>query len=90
MEETIKEADKNAVSLVRTNSHCRGGMVVHAKEISMIASIFLSLSHCALGVFATGKRVNHSDQYGLEILGNLQSLHFHRTEKVIKLAKKVK
>ena len=90
MDEPIKEADKNAVSLVHTNSHCRGGMVVHAKEISMIASIFLSLSHCALGIFGTGKRVNRSDEYGLEIPANLQSLHFYRTEKVIKLAKKVK
>ena len=61
-----------------------------ATEISMIASVFLSLSHCALGIFATGKKVNHRDEYGLEIPTNLQSLHFHGTEKAVKLAKKVK
>ena len=54
----------------------------------MIVSIFLFLSHCALGIFATGKHVNHIDEYGLEIPTNLQSLHF-LTEKAIKLAKKV-
>ena len=56
----------------------------------MIASIFLSLPHCALGIFATGKYVNHRDEFGLEIPTNLKSLHIHGTEKVIKLAKKVK
>ena len=61
-----------------------------ATEISMIVSIFLSLSHCALGIFTTGKHVNHRDENGLEIPTNLQSLHFHGTEKAIKLAKKVK
>ena len=50
----------------------------------------LSLSHCALGIFTTGKHVNHRDEYGLEIPSNLQCLHFHGTEKAIKLAKKVK
>ena len=56
----------------------------------MIVSIFLSLSHCALVIFAIGKHDNHSDEYGLEIPTNLQSLHFHGSEKAIKLAKKVK
>ena len=56
----------------------------------MIVSIFLSLSYIALSIFAAGKHVNHSDEYGLEIPTNLQSLHFHGTEKAVKLAKKVK
>ena len=56
----------------------------------MIVSIFLSLSHCALGIFATRNHVNHRDEYGLELPKNLQSLHFHGTAKAIKLAKKVK
>ena len=56
----------------------------------MIASIFLFLSHCALGIFANRKHVNHRDEYGLEIPRNLQFLHFHGTKKTIKLAKKVK
>ena len=56
----------------------------------MIVSIFLSLCYCTLGIFATGKHINHSDEYGLDISTNLQSLHFHGTEKAIKLAKKSK
>ena len=51
---------------------------------------FLSLSHCTLGIFATGKHVNYKDEYGLEIPTNLQSLHFHGVGKGIKLAKKIK
>ena len=33
----------------------------------MTASIFLSLPHRALGIFATVKQVKHRDEYGLEI-----------------------
>ena len=54
----------------------------------MVVSIFLSLSHRLLDIFATGKHVNHRDKYGLETATNLQSLHFHGPEKAIKLAKK--
>ena len=61
-----------------------------ATEISVIVSIFLSLSHCSLVIFATGKHVNHRDEYGLAIPTNLQSLHFYGTEKTITLSKKVK
>ena len=50
-----------------------------------MVSIFLSLFHCALGIFATGKHVNHRDEYGLEIPTNLQSLHFLGTEKAKKV-----
>ena len=55
-------------------------------EISMIESIFLYLSHRALGILAARKHVNHRDEYGLEFPTNLQSLYFNGTE----LAKKVK
>ena len=54
----------------------------------MIVSIFLSLSHCALDIFATAKHVDDRDEYELEAPTNLQSLHFHGPEKAIKLAKK--
>ena len=50
--------------------------------------MFLSLSNCALDIFATGKHVNHRDEYRLEIPTNLQSLHFHGPENAIKLAQK--
>ena len=53
----------------------------------MIVPIFLSLPHYALNIFATGKHVNHRDEYGLVIPKNLQSLDFRWPEKAIKLAK---
>ena len=56
----------------------------------MIASIFLSLSHRTLGIFATVKQVKHRDEYGMEIPKNLQFLHIYGTEKAIKLPKRVK
>ena len=62
----------------------------YVTEISMIISIFLFLSHYALGIFATGKQVNHKVEYRLETPANLQYLHFHGTQQAIKLAKKVK
>ena len=51
----------------------------------MIASMFPSLPHFALNVFATVKHFNHGSEYGLEIPANL---HFYGPEKAIKLAKK--
>ena len=51
----------------------------------MFVSMFLSLPHCALEIFATGKCVNHGDEYGLEITENF---HFYGPEKAINLAKK--
>ena len=51
----------------------------------MIKSMFLSLSRCTLDIFATGKRVNHGGEYGLEIPANFS---FYGPEKAIKLAKK--
>ena len=51
----------------------------------MIVSMFLSLPHCALDIFATGKRVNHGGQYGLEIQANF---HFYVPQNTIKLVKK--
>ena len=49
----------------------------------MIVSMLLHLPHCALDIFATGKRVNR--EYGLEITANID---FYGLEKAIKLAKK--
>ena len=34
MKEPINEVDKNVVSLVRTNSHCKGEVVVHVQQKS--------------------------------------------------------
>ena len=46
----------------------------------MIVCMFLSLPHCALDIFATGKHINHGGEYGLEIPANF---HFYGTEKAI-------
>ena len=67
MKKPTNEVDKSGVSVVFANSHCKEEVVWQcATEISMIASIFLSLSHCPLDTFATGKHVNHGGKYGLE------------------------
>ena len=52
--------------------------------------ISISLSHCAFGIFATIKHIRQRDKCGLEIPTDVQSPHFHGTEKAIKLAKKIK
>ena len=85
MKKPTNEEDKGAVSVVLTNSRCKKGAWPCTTETSMIASIFLSLSHCALDIFATGENVKQRGEYGLEIPTDF---HFHGPEKVIKLAKK--
>ena len=50
----------------------------------MITSMFLSLLHRALDIFATGKRVKQTE-YGLEIPDNFL---FYEPKKAIKLDKK--
>ena len=67
MKEPTNELDKNAVSIVCTNSHCKEEVVGQVQQKSMIVSIFLYLSHCAWDIFATGKHVNHGGEYGREI-----------------------
>ena len=47
--------------------------------------IHVCLPHCTMDIFATGKRVNHEGEYGLEIPVNF---HFYEPERSIELAKK--
>ena len=77
VKEATRKVDKNADAMVCANSHCK-------EEISMIVSMFLFLFYYALYIFATGKRVNHGGDYGLEIPANF---YFHESKKAIKLAK---
>ena len=84
VKEPTNKVEKNAVAVVRTNSHCEKDGWHCATEISMIVSMFLSLLHCALDVFATGKLVNHGGACGLEIPAIFL---FYAPEKIIKLAK---
>ena len=51
----------------------------------MIVSMFLSLPHCALGSFATGKWVNYAGEFWPEILASSYS---YGPEKAMKLTKK--
>ena len=70
VKEPTNGIDKNAVSVVRT-TYCKEEMVGHVEQnISMIVSMFLSLPHCALHIFANRKRVNHEGEYRLEIPKN--------------------
>ena len=48
-------------------------------------SMFVSLPHSTLDIFATEKRFNHGGAYGLKIPANL---HFCGSEKAVKLPKK--
>ena len=48
----------------------------------MIACMFLFLPHCALDIFANGKRVNNGGEFGLEILA---IFHFYGPKKAIKM-----
>ena len=47
-------------------------LTIYNISISIFVSIFLSLSHCALDIFASGEHVNYRDEYGLEISANLK------------------
>ena len=86
VKEPTNKVDKNAVAVVHTNFHCKE-VVGHVQQnIFMIASLFLSLSHCALYIFANGKSINHGGEYGLEIP---EKFNFSGPEKTIKMAKKI-
>ena len=85
MKESTNEVDKNTVAVVRTNSGCKEEVVGHVQQnMSMIESMFLSLFHCALDIFAIGKLINRRGEYGLEIPVNF---HFNGPGKVIKPVK---
>ena len=51
----------------------------------MTVCMSLSLLHCTLDIFVTGKRVTHGGEYGLEIPA---TFHFYALEKAIELSKK--
>ena len=66
--------DKNAVSVICANSYCKEDVVdVQYNNISMIGSMFLSLSHCALDIFAIEKYVDHGGKYKLEMRANFNN-----------------
>ena len=57
--EPTNEMDKAAVAAVRINSYNDQVVVGHVpKNMSKIVYMFLSLPHCALDIFVTGKRIS--------------------------------
>ena len=76
---------KNAAAVFCTNSHCIDEVVGHVKQkMFMIVSMFLSLPHCTLDIFAPVKGVNCGSEYGLEVP---EKFHFYGPEKTINLDK---
>ena len=77
-----QQVDENAVAVVRTNSFCKEEVFGHVQQnISTIASMFLSLLHCAFDLLKIVKRVDHGGEYGLKIPANF---HSYGPGKVIK------
>ena len=73
--------DKTNVAVIRINSYNEEVMVGHvSNNMSKIVFIFLSVPHCALDIFVTGKRINRGATYRLEILANSD---FYGPEKAI-------
>ena len=84
MKEPTNKVEKNAFAVVRTNSHCEEEMVRAGQQKSpRLHLCFYLLLRCTLDVFATGKRVNHGGEYGLEIPANFL---FYIPQKANKLA----
>ena len=79
--ETLNEMDKTAVAVTRINSYSEEVVVGHVSK-NMFKTVFmlLSLPHCALAIFLTGKRINRGGGYGLEIPANV---YFYDPKKAI-------
>ena len=55
--EPTKVMDKTVVAVIRINSYSEEVVVGHVpKNMSKIVFMFISLPHCALDIFVTGKR----------------------------------
>ena len=60
--------DKTTVAVICMNSYSEELLVEYMlKNMSKIVFMFLSLPHCALDIFVTGKRINRGGGYELEI-----------------------
>ena len=75
--------DKNAVSLVHTNSHCKEEAVVHVQQkFPLLHPYFYP---CPIVLWTSLQLENTSTT---EMNTDWKSLHFHGPDKDIKLAKK--
>ena len=60
--------DKTAVAMIRISSFSEERVVGHVlKNMSKIVFMFLSLSHCDLDIFVTGKNIDRRCECRLEI-----------------------
>ena len=83
MKEPIKKLDKNAVSLVCTNSDSKGEVVVRVQQkIPLLNPYFYP---CPIVLWPSLQLENMP---AIEMNMDWISLHFHGPEKAIKLAKK--
>ena len=78
--EPTNEIDKTAVAVIRISSCSEDEVVGYVSGICPRLFMFLSLPHCALDIFVTGKRINRGGEYGLEIRANF---YFYGPEKAI-------
>ena len=80
--------DKTAVAVIHINFYSEEVVVGHvSKNMPKIVFMVLSLPHCVLDIFVTGKRINRGDGYGLKIPANF---YFYGPEKAIHCLKKKK
>ena len=79
--EPTNEMDKIAFAVIHINFCSEEVVVEHVpKNMSKILFMFLSLPHCVLDIFVTGKRINRGGGYGLEIPANF---YFYGRKKAI-------
>ena len=82
--------DKNAIFLVRTNSHCKGEVIVHVQQkFPLLYPYFYGCpialwSSLQLEIMSTTEMNTDWESNFMEILG----IHFYVLERAIKLAKK--
>ena len=87
-ERPTNKMDKTAVAVIPINSSSEEVVIGHVSKImSKIVFLVLSLPHCALDIFVTGKRINRGGGYGLKIPANF---YFYGPEKAIHCLKKKK
>ena len=85
MKEPINKLDKNAVSLVHANSHCRGEVVVHVQQKS--PCLYPYCYPCPNALWESLQPENTST---IKMNQDWKFIQIYNPIKAIKLAKKVK
>ena len=82
MKVPINKVDKKAVSLVRTNSHGKGDVVVHEQQKFLV--LYPYFYPCSIALWTSLRLENTST---IEMNTDWKFLNFHGPEKAIKPAK---